>query len=134
MVSSCLYGFCDASKKAYAAAIYLVIRTPTRMSVQFVVAKTRVAPIRSQTIPRLELLSALLLARLMSTTTSALSAHMKLDPPRYYSDSQVVLYWICGQGKQWKLFVQNRVNEITKLTGKESWKPCRSTFQRTHNT
>ena len=44
MVSSCLYGFCDASKKAYAAVIYLVIRTPTRTSVQFVVAKTRVAP------------------------------------------------------------------------------------------
>ena len=124
VVSSCLYGFCDASKKAYAAVIYLVIRTPTRTRVQFVVAKTRVAPIRSQTIPRLELLSALLLARLMFSTTSALSAHMKLDPPRYYSDSQVVLYWICGQEKQWKLFVQNRVNEITKLTDKGSWKHC----------
>ena len=67
VVSSRLCGFCDASKKAYAAVIYLVIQTPIETRVQFVVSKTRVAPIRSQTIPRLELLSALLLARLMST-------------------------------------------------------------------
>lgn len=124
-VESChLCGFCDASKKAYAAVIYLVVQTSTRMYVQFVVSKTRVAPIRSQTIPRLELLSALLLARLMSTTMDALSSLLKLDPPRYYSDSQVALYWICGHGKQWRPFVQNRVNEILKRTEKESWRHC----------
>ena len=122
--SNCLYGFCDALKKAYVAVIYLIIRTSTKTCVQFVVSKTRVAPIQSHTIPRFELLSALILARLMSTTTNALSPHLKLDFPRYYSDSQVALYWICGQGKQWKPFVQNRVNEITKLTEKGSWRHC----------
>lgn len=124
VVSCRLCGFCDASKKAYAAVIYLVIQTSMETRVQFVVSKTRVAPIRSQTIPRLELLSALLLARLMSTVTNALSLQLKLDPPRYYSDSQVALYWIIGQGKQWKPFVQNRVNEIAKLSETGSWRHC----------
>ena len=41
--SNCLYDFCDALKKAYTAVIYLVIRTPTKTCVQFVVSKTRVA-------------------------------------------------------------------------------------------
>ena len=124
-VESCsLYGFCDASKKAYAAVIYLVVLTPTQAYVQFVVSKTRVAPIQSQTIPRLELLSALLLARLMSTTVDALSPLLRLEPPRYYSDSQVALYWIRGHGKQWRPFVQNRVSEILKQTEKDSWQHC----------
>ena len=89
-----LYGFCDASEKAYAAMIYLVMQNGAENCVQFVVSKTRVAPIRSQTIPRLELLSALLLSRLMLTATEALSPLLKLEPPRYYTDSQVALYWI----------------------------------------
>ena len=94
MQSTCLYGFCDASRKAYAAVIYLVVRTSTDVYVQFVVFKTRVAPVQTQTIPRLELLSVLLLARLMSTIVNALSIHLDLDVPRYYSDSKVALYWV----------------------------------------
>lgn len=56
-----LYGFCDASVKAYAAVVHLVLKTEEKTFVRFVVAKTRVAPLQAQTIPRLELLSALLL-------------------------------------------------------------------------
>ena len=53
-----LYGFCDASTGAYAAVIYLLMKTRTDHVVKFIASKTRVAPSRSQTIPRLELLSA----------------------------------------------------------------------------
>jgi len=58
-----LYGFCDASQSAYAAVIYL---RNALGSVQFVVSKTRVAPLVQMSIPRLELLSCLLLAKLMA--------------------------------------------------------------------
>ena len=73
--STCtLYGFCDASKYAYAAVIYLAIETPVGQVIRVVVSKTRVSPLKSQTIPRLELLSALLLARLM---TESLESELK---------------------------------------------------------
>eukprot|EP00731_Ephydatia_muelleri_P025594 Em0017g677a len=60
-----LFGFCDASTRAYAAVIYMLSKTETRVLSRFVTAKTRVAPLQVQTVPRLELLSALLLSRLM---------------------------------------------------------------------
>ena len=59
-----LQGFCDAALKAYAAVVYLWIQTVAGCVVRLVASKSRVAPVRTQTIPRLKLLSALLLAKL----------------------------------------------------------------------
>ena len=119
-----LCGFCDASVNAYAAVVYLVIKTSTGHSVRFVVSKTRVAPVKTQTIPRLELLSALLLARLMVTVAQGLESELPLTQPRCFTDSKVALFWIQGHGKEWKPFVQNRVNEIRRLTPMECWQHC----------
>ena len=73
------FGFCDASIVAYAAVIYLVKVTSSGRHSSFVVAKTHVSPLKTQTIPRLELLSALLLARLMKTVTETLAARLTLQ-------------------------------------------------------
>ncbi len=78
-------------------------------------------PLKLVTIPRLELLSAVCLARLISNVTETLSGRLKLAEPRCFTDSQVALFWIIGTGKDWKPFVQNRVDEIRKLTLTESW-------------
>ena len=74
-----LCGFCDASLKAYAAVVYLMVQTKSGCSLRFVVSKTRVAPVQSQTIPRLELLSALLLARLMDNVAISLGTLLPLS-------------------------------------------------------
>ena len=124
IVSQCLYGFCDASKKAYAAVIYLVVTTNTDQFMRFVASKTRVAPSRGQTIPRLELLSALLLARLMDRVTCCLEKVIPLGDPIYFSDSQIALHWISRRDKVWKQFVQNRVSEIRSLTNDGIRKHC----------
>ena len=58
-------GFCNASLKAYAAVVNL--RTNDEISVQFIAAKTRVVPVIGMTVPRLELLSALLLSKLIQS-------------------------------------------------------------------
>ena len=119
-----LYGFCDASKRAYAAVIYLEARTPTEKYITFITSKTRVAPLKAQTIPRLELLSALLLARLMNNVSASLKSELNLSQPICFTDSKVSLYWIIGVDRVWKQFVQHRVVEIRKLLPPNCWHHC----------
>ena len=90
-VTSKLCGFCDASCRAYAAVVYLLLETSTGRQVRFVASKTRVAPLKSQTIPRLELLSAVLLARLMSFITQVIEGEVTLSTPCCFTDSSVTL-------------------------------------------
>ncbi|XP_064394514.1 uncharacterized protein LOC135341786 [Halichondria panicea] len=116
-----LCGYCDASLSAYAAVIYLLIETKDKTHMRFVVAKTRVAPLKKQTVPRLELLSAVLLARLMNTTKLSLNPEIEISSFHCFIDSQVALCWIRNIGKSWKPFVQNRVSEIRNLFPVECW-------------
>ena len=119
-----LYGFCDVSRQAYAAVVYLVIETPHDCITRFVASKTRVSPLKSQTIHRLELLSALLLAHLMDSITTCLESELTLSTPVCYTDSKVALFWIKGITKMWKQFVQHQVSEIRKVLPTNCWKHC----------
>ncbi|GFS71025.1 integrase catalytic domain-containing protein [Trichonephila clavipes] len=58
--------FCDASKLAYGAAAYVKVRKQNEVLVNLIASKTRVAPLKAVTLPRLELLGALVAARLSS--------------------------------------------------------------------
>ncbi|GBN83092.1 hypothetical protein AVEN_233324-1 [Araneus ventricosus] len=85
-----LHGFCDASSKAYAAIIYIRVLTDTgEIFVTFVAAKTRVAPLKQLTIPKLELCSALLLAQLYQSVISSIS--VLIHSTFLWSDSQIAL-------------------------------------------
>ena len=68
-----LCGYCDASLSAYAAVIYLLIESENGSYMRFVASKTRVSPLKKQTIPRLELLSA-------STPTSQTDGYCNSSP------------------------------------------------------
>ena len=76
-----LCGFCDASNLAFAAGVYLSEETPDGRNSEFVVSKTRVSPLKVQTIPRLELLSALLLARLLTNVADSMKSRLPLQEP-----------------------------------------------------
>ncbi len=119
-----LQGFCDASQKAYAAVVYIQAGGGDEVRSQFLCSKTRVAPVKKMTIPRLELLSALLLARLISTVRSALETELQLENVCCYTDSKVAFFWITGQDKEWKQFVMNRVMEIRRLVPPSCWRHC----------
>ena len=83
-VLSCqLHGFGDASMKAHCAVIYLVCETTKGIHVTLLCSKTRVALLKGLSIPRLELLSARILAVLMDTAHNALKSQIKIDCMRY---------------------------------------------------
>ena len=67
-----LHGFGDASKRAYCAVIYFVYRTNVGAYVRMLTTKARVAPLKETSIPRLELMSARLLAQVMNTVRDSL--------------------------------------------------------------
>ncbi|XP_072934980.1 uncharacterized protein [Epargyreus clarus] len=115
-----LHGFSDASEKAYCAVIYYRVETKKgKYETGIIASKTRVAPVKPITIPRLELCGAVLLARLMTQVRKA----MRLPVERVYAwtDSSVVLSWLCGDPLRWKTFVSNRVVEILDNVGNSQW-------------
>jgi len=121
-----LQGFCDASQHAYGACLYVqaVDRNGTLTS-RLLCSKSRVAPIKSTSIPRLELCSAVLLAHLIDNVQQGL--RVPISGVQAWSDSKVALYWIYGDVSRWKPFVANRVTEIVELLPAKHWQHVRGT-------
>ncbi|XP_063537706.1 uncharacterized protein LOC134747069 [Cydia strobilella] len=120
-VSVEMHVFCDASQKAYGAAVYLrSIEAKGRILVRLLCAKSRVAPLKPVTIPRLELCGALLAAQLSVTVTDALRCQISRHV--YWTDSSVVLSWLNTSSNKLKTFVANRVSEIGELTDVSAWR------------
>ncbi|GFX16486.1 integrase catalytic domain-containing protein [Trichonephila clavipes] len=118
-----LHSFCDASKKAYGAAIYLKTKSTNGISVKLVTSKSHVAPLNCVTLPRLELHGALVAARLASKVKKIVNLK-RFCLQYHWTDSKIVLFWIKSNKTRWKQFVANRVNEITSLTDPHSWYRC----------
>ncbi|XP_050293738.1 uncharacterized protein LOC126734245 [Anthonomus grandis grandis] len=116
-----LHGFSDASQQAYGACIYLrTIDTENQVHVHLLIAKTRVAPLKQVSIPRLELCAALLLAQLYSKVLSSLT--IQVNDVQFWCDSTVALAWIHSSSCHFKVFVANRVAQIQKVAPPELWR------------
>lgn len=71
-----LHGFSDASQNALGAVLYLrTIQNSADAKVTLLAAKSKVVPLKKQTIPRLELAAAVLLARLLTRVRTILNFH-----------------------------------------------------------
>ena len=115
-----LHAFCDASEDAYGAVIYLRMNYSSgKISTQLVAAKTKVAPIKSTSIPRMELMGAVLAVRLAKNIAE--TYNIKSCEIQYWSDSQNVLWWIHGKSKRYKPFVGNRIAEIQTHSEPANW-------------
>lgn len=120
-----IHGFCDASNVAYGAVVYLrVVTCEGRIEVSLISAKTRVAPIKQVSIPRLELCGAVLLAKLLVEVGTV------LDVPKKHwhawTDSEVVLAWLSSHPSKWKPFIGNRVATIITLLERNQWSYVKS--------
>lgn len=115
-----LHGFADASTVAYAAVVYLkVVSSSGEVRITLLAAKSKVAPLKPLTIPRLELSAAVLLARLIDFVRPMLAP----AKPRCFcwTDSAVVLAWLQQHPSRWKTFVANRVATIQQYLPKAKW-------------
>ena len=109
----------DASKDAYASVAYLVCGYADNSASSCIIAsKTRVSPIKTMTIPRLEQMGAVLSTRLARNVSKTLT----VDKTTFWTDSTNVLYWIRNQSREFKPFVANRIGEIHRTTNPDQWR------------
>ena len=107
IINQQLYAFADASTKGYGGVVYLRQQhQDTSVSVALVVSKTRVSPLKQQTIPKLELFAALLTSKLLNAVAKDLA------PIYAWTDNSIVLGWLSIHIAHWKVFVSHRVSQI----------------------
>ena len=85
--------FCDSSGVAYTACIYILSRCCHGVTVNLVASKCRLVPSKSQTIPWLELLSCLLLCKLLVSVLDVISEVVKVSSIFCWSDNMVASWW-----------------------------------------
>ncbi|XP_057679968.1 uncharacterized protein LOC130908509 isoform X2 [Corythoichthys intestinalis] len=115
-----LHVFCDASERAYGAVAYLAINANDAIQTSFVMARSRVAPKRQQSIPRLELCAALAGAQLAKLLEIEMT--LPIRQTILWSDSTTVLEWLQSDSCRFKVFVGTRVSEIQELTDRQAWR------------
>ncbi|XP_053395705.1 uncharacterized protein LOC128555912 [Mercenaria mercenaria] len=108
-VTYSLLCFCDASEKAYSTVIYLHTHQAQTSIVNMVFSKTRLAPVKKLTIPRLELLAVVIGLRCLKFIRDEI--RVPVSQNYLWTDSKCVLQWITSQNKL-SVFVKNRVTEI----------------------
>ena len=120
--SGCLvevHGFGDASKDAMAATMYTRIIYSDSCCMNLIISKTKVAPIKIQTIPRLELCAAVMLVKLVHSMSEALN--LSHYPIHLWSDSKDTLAWIKSSPHLWQTFISHRIAEIQSLLPNAQW-------------
>ena len=109
-----LHVFADTSLKAYGTVVYLT----SGNRVNFIIAKTRVVPVQTLTLPRL---AAVLASRVSKFVVNSLS--LQAHSLHLWSDSQIVLYWI-QSSKKLPSFVSHHITEIKSATINGTWRYC----------
>ena len=121
LVRMSLQTFVDASESAYGSVVYSrCTYEDGSISSTIIASKTRVAPTTATSIPRLELMGAVIGVRLTSRIAKVLDVNM--NDCVFWSDSVNVLWWVRGRSREFKPFIANRVGEIQTSTRPEQWR------------
>ena len=109
-----LHVFCDASQDVYGSCSYLRREFEDEtVECRLVAGKGRVAPLKAQSICKLELMGALVAARLAEILVAEMMT--RIEKITLWSESTTVLHWIHQTSSNYKAFVGNRVSEIHSL-------------------
>ncbi|XP_062538364.1 uncharacterized protein LOC134206653 [Armigeres subalbatus] len=115
-----LHTFVDSSENGMAAACYLRIIQNESVQCCLIAAKTRVAPLKYLSIPRLELMAAVIGTRLSQAVLNSLS--FTVTKRIYHTDSRDVICWINSDHRRYTPFVACRVSEILETTNQNQWR------------
>ena len=120
-----LHGFAYSSEGAYGACIYIrSVDVMGNITTRLLCSKSRVAPLKRLTLPRLELCAAMLLADMYQASSRALKT--SFTKVRLWTDSMIVLAWLKSPAARWKTFVANQVNHIQEITNVDDWNHVKS--------
>ncbi|XP_060861828.1 uncharacterized protein LOC132938840 [Metopolophium dirhodum] len=123
-----LLGFCDASQLGYDAIVYVLSADSSGVQPAVLVgSKTKLAPMKPLTIPRLELNAALLLARWLGRIKRVLDPHIKIVGTYGWTDSMIVLSWLTVPHTSFKVYVSNRIHQIRTIVPDCKWTHIEST-------
>ena len=118
-----LHHFCDASESGYRTVSYLRLEYLDGFTeCAFVTGKSRNAPIKSVSIPRLELRRTLLAGRIDSAVRQ--ESEFSFQKVIFWTDSMIVLNYIRNESRRFQTYVTNRVTEIRELTFPHQWRHC----------
>lgn len=121
-----LHVFTDASKLGYGAVLYIrTVRSDGTCIARIFTSKSRVAPMKTQSIPRLELFGVLLGARLVRYVRKAIS--LEHLPVFGWTDSAIVLAWLKKEPSVLSSFIGTRTAEITDVTAADRWAHVKGT-------
>ena len=116
-----LHHFSDASTSGYGQCSYIrLANVHGEVHCEFVMAKSRICPLKTITIPRLELTAALVSVRVSTMLHKELDYNKIVDV--YWTDSKVVLGYLNNEARRFHVFVANRVQQIRDETSPEQWR------------
>ena len=112
--------FTDASLSAVSAVVYLrTISADGSIATHYVISKSKVAPIKQMSIPKLELEAATLGAELAGFCETEMT--INVQSKKFCTDSTAVLSWIKSKDRQ-KMYIANRLNKIAENSNKDDWR------------
>ena len=119
-----LHLFTDESEKAFAGCVYSRITTMDGdVAVHLIAAKTKVTPVKTLSLPRLELSGETICVKLLQSIKADLrTSSMAKRDSFAWTDSTIVLQWLAQLPQKWTTFVANRVSQIQETMPRENWK------------
>lgn len=121
VTSAQLHHFADASELGFGTVAYLLMENHRgNQHCAFAMGKARVAPVKSVTVPRLELTAATMAARMDNMLKSELD--LILQEFVFWTDSTSVLKYLNKESTRFRTFVANRVTAIRELSKVSQWR------------
>ncbi|KAK3739698.1 hypothetical protein QZH41_004056 [Actinostola sp. cb2023] len=116
-----VHSFSDASSTGYGQVTYLrQVNSNGEIHCAFLMGKARLAPIKSVTIPRLELTAAVVSSKIGNKIVEELD--LNVEKPTYWTDSTTVIRYIVNEQNRYQTYVANRVQTIRDKTDPDQWR------------